>query len=188
MSFSGFIVLSLLDQRVQINGPFEDQSFADAEAESATAQGRAREAYVLPIVSSFNEASRPWANPDQIGITRNYPAEGQAETPPALNPDSGEQPLPTAEAEAQADTPTETIQGNVEKGQLDGDPETVGEDEKGTADAEGQNQPNTDVATPGAAESTEGAQAQGEASAPVPGEAKPTARSGTKSSQPHIKL
>lgn len=187
MSFSGFIVLSLLDQRVQINGPFEDQSFADAEAESATAQGRAREAYVLPVVSSFNEASRPWANPDQIGITRNYPdPQVQAEAPPALNPDSGEQPLPTAEAEAQADTPTETIADNVEKGQLDGDPETTGEQEKWTGEA--QNQPSTDAATPGAAESTEGQRAQGEASAPVPGESKPTARSGTRSSQPHIKM
>jgi len=83
-----------------------------AMAEAATAQGRASHAFVIPYVGRFTESEHGWANPDAGGFTKNF-AEPAAD-PISLNPSSGEQTAPQAEAEAQADPGTETIQANVE--------------------------------------------------------------------------
>ncbi len=99
------------------------------QAESATAQGRASQTFIVPYIGRFAESERAWANPDTSDFTRSYPAEqSQAEPtqPVALNPGQGEQPLDKTEAEAQAPTPTETLQGNILQGQQDGQPETTG--------------------------------------------------------------
>lgn len=179
MSYSGFIILATLDQRVSIYGPFEDQQLAREEAESATAQGRARQAFVLPILDTFNEASRAWANPDQGGFVHAYPSDGTVtDVATGLNPGQGEQPIPKAEAEAQAPTPTESIQANVLQGQQDGNPDTTGEADQGgqnSADANAQAQAEQ-------AQATQTPPAEPQPSV-EPNEHPPTARPGTRASQ-----
>lgn len=191
MSYSGFLVITTLDQKVSIFGPFEEQQLAAEQAESATAQGRAREAYVVPVIQAFNESSRPWANPDNTGslFVHNTLNAQTNDAPAALNPDAGkEQPIAKSEAEANVPPPTETLQGNIQQGSQDGNPSTVGENEPGSQQAQEQANSTQGVGettpTPGSAEASNAADSP-EVAAQAPGKA--TARSGTAPSKP-IKL